>query len=294
MKILIHFRHFPVAMGRWFDWTLRDMGHEVFSVGNYNGGKIPWGDQFDYPQYAFPPDYEIPEINYPVNSLLKEIPFKPGVIIQAGDVVYLTGKAPCKNVVLMTDPHAVDYKPRLEFADHAFNMQDFYRTPDQTWIPYAYYPPIHKHIKLGQKYDVVFSGLQYEHRKDALEKMKQAGLNVLSTLGLIYDEYVQAYNEGLIAFNWSSKQDLPARFWEGLAMGRLVLTNRVPDLEKLPFQDGVDFVGFSTVEEAVEKAVYYSKHSEEANKIAMSGHLKVSSHTYKTRCTGMLSVIKKL
>lgn len=295
MKILISFRHFPVAMGRWFDWTFRDLGHEVFSVGNYSGGKIPWGEQFDYPQCAWPPDYEIPEMEaYPLDQLLKDIPFKPDVIIQAADTTYLSGKAPCKNVILMTDPHAVDYKPRLVHADHAFNMQDFYRTPEQTWIPYAYYPPIHKYIKLDQKYDVVFSGLQYEHRKNALEKMSQSGLKVLSTLGLIYDEYVRTYNEGLIAFNWSSKQDLPARFWEGLAMGRLVLTNKVPDLKKLPFQDGKDYVGFTTVEEAVEKALYYSQHPEEARKIGMSGKQRIASHTYENRCRKMLKVIENL
>ena len=294
MKILIHGRAFPVAMWRWFDWSLRDLGHEVFSVGNYNGGKIPWGDQFDYPQYAFPPDYEIPEVNYPVEQILKEISFKPDVIIQAADTIYLTGKAPCKNVILKTDPHAVDYTPRLEFADHVFNMQDFYSLPGETWIPYAYYEPLHRVLNEKIQYDVVFSGLQYKHRKQALEAMKSSGLKVMSTLGLIYEEYVQTYNQGLIAFNWSSKQDLPARFWEGLAMKRLVLTNIVPDIEKLGFKEGVHFVGFSSVEEAVEKAKFYTSNTHLAEKIAHDGWERVKPHTYKERAKKMVEVIKGL
>lgn len=296
MKILIHGRAFPVAMWRWFDWAFRDLGHEVFSVGCYNGGKIPWGDQFDYPQYAFPPDYEIPEVdNYPIEVLLKEIDFKPDVILQASDVTYLSGKAPCKNVVLKTDPHSVDYIPRLQFIDHVFNMQDFYRLPNETWIPYAFYPAIHKRLWIKEKkYDVVFSGLQYDNRKEALLSMEQQGLRVLSTLGLIYEDYIKTYNEGLIAFNWSSKNDLPARFWEGLAMCNLVLTNKCPDLEKLEFKDKQDYVAFSDVEEAVEMAKFYIENPGFAQKIAISGWNKVQPHTYMNRALAMLNKIEQL
>lgn len=296
MKILIHGRAFPVAMWRWFDWSLRDMGHEVFSVGNYSGGKIPWGDQFDYPQYAFPPDHEIPECDYPIDALLNEIDFKPDLIIQAADTIGLTGKAPCKNVVIETDPHAVNYTERIKYADHVFCMQDHYRLEGQTWIPYGWYPPIHKYIPdTPIEYDVVFSGLQYEHRKMALEAMKQSGLKVYETLGLIYDEYVQKYNSGLMAFNWSSKQDLPARFWEGMAMGRLVLTNHVPDMDKFDYlKPDYHYVTFSSVEECVEKAKYYAANPGIAESIGKRAMEAIQYDTYYERCSTILKVIEKL
>jgi hypothetical protein len=157
-----------------------------------------------------------------------------------------------------------------------------------TWLPYAYDPYLHVKQNLDQEYDVVFSGLQYEHRVEALEAMKAAGLRVNSTLGLIYYEYVNEYNKGKIAFNYSSKKDLPARFWEGLAMGRMMLTNKVPDLDLLEFKDGVDYVGFTTVSEAVEKAKYYAEHDAERIKIAQSGYEKVKPHTYQERCKKLL------
>lgn len=295
-KVLIHGRAFPVAMWRWFDWSLRDQGYEVFSVGNYNGGKIPWGDQFDYPQYAFPPDHQIPEGNYPIKALLNEIEFKPDVIIQAADTVFLTGKAPCKNVILETDPHCVDYAPRLQFADHVFCMQDCYKKPGDTWIPYGWYPPVHKYIPNTHiEHDVVFSGLQYDHRKEALQAMKDNGINVLTTLGLIYDEYVEAYNSGLIAFNWSSKADLPARFWEGMAMGRLVLTNHVPDMDKLThLKEGIHYVTFNSVADCVEKAKYYVAHPEEATKIGLAAMQEVQYDSYYERTNTMMKVIDGL
>lgn len=292
LKILIHGRHFPVAMFRFFHWAFEDLGHEVFTVGPYSGGTIPWGNFF-YPNHTFPPDYILPDTTISLHQVLSKIDFKPDMILQAGDTSYLDGLASVPNCILMTDPHVVNYLPRFMSATHVFNMQNFYMTRNQHWIPYAYYPGIHKRIesKKSIEFDVVFSGLQYEHRVKALEKMRENGLRVFSSLGLIYENYVDAYNQGLIAFNWSSKEDLPARFWEGLAMGRMVLTNRVPDLTELEFKEGVDYVGFSTLEEAVDKAKYYAKHTKEALEIAANGFKKVQPHTYQKRCEKILEVV---
>ena len=297
MKILIHFRHFPIAMGRWFDFALRDLGHEVFSVGNYNGGKIPWGEEFDFPKYAFAPDLQIPEMTaYPLEEVLEKIDFKPDLILQAGDVTYLSGKAPCKNVMLLTDPHAVDYTPRYQHADHVFSMQDFYKTPEQTWIPYGYYPPVHffQEEKQSKNFDISLSGLQYPHRIEAVEKLKDAGLRVQSTLGLLYDEYREFYHNANMALCFSSKQDLPARFWEGLAMGRLVLMNRVPDLEKLELREDEHYIGFSSIEELVEKARFYRINSSAMEKIAAQGWMAVQPHTYYSRAKDLLKVVESL
>lgn len=294
MKILIHGRHFPVAMFRFFDWAFRDLGHEVFSIGPYSAGRIPWGD-FYFPEHTFPPNLTTIEASLPIDEVLKHIPFKPDMIFQAADTIYLTGKSPVLNVILATDPHAIDYTDRLKYADLALFMQKCYMPDGAYHIPYAYDDNIH-HFLPGTKevYDVVLSGLQYAHRVEAVNKMREKGLNVLNTLGLIYEDYVHAYNQGKIAFSYSSKNDLPARFWEGLAMKRMVLQSRVPDLEEIDFKDGVDYVGFSSIEEAVEKAVYYSKHDSERIKIAENGYLKVKPHTYKQRCKTILKLVKNL
>lgn len=290
MKILMHFRHFPVAMGRWFHWAFEELGHEVFTVGPYSRGTIPWGNYF-FPDYKFPPNYQLPDAVVSLEDVLKKIPFKPDFILQAADTLYMLGKSPIPNGLLMTDPHVVDYSQRRLNADLVFSMQKHYAKPGDIWIPYAYDANIHKYKKMENKYDVVFCGLQYDHRKQALEAMQQKGIKVLNTLGLIYEEYVDAYNQGNIAFNWSSQQDLPARFWEGLAMKKLVLTNRVPDLKDLEFVEDEDYVGFSTIAEAVEKAEFYLSHDKEREKIAANGYKKVQKHTYVERCKKILSCL---
>lgn len=291
MKVLMHFRHFPVAMGRFFHWALQDLGHEVYTVGPYSAGRIPWGD-FYYPDYKFPPNYSLPESNVSVNEVLKKIDFKPDVILQAGDSIWMEGKAPIPNFILATDPHVVDYEKRREFSDRVFSMQKHYSQPNDIFVPYAYSPYIHMPLNIKPKYDVVLCGLQYEHRVKAVEAMRAKGLSVFNSLGLIYEEYVEAYNRGKIAFVYSSKQDLPARFWEGLAMRRMVLVNRVPDLKEFDFKDGEDYVGFDTIEEAVEKAFYYAKHDRLREQIANSGFLKVKRHTYAERARRILACLK--
>jgi hypothetical protein len=294
MNIIVHFRHFPVAMGRWFDWALRDLGHEVWSVGCYDGPNIPWGEGFSYPDYDFPPDYEIPEMDYPLKDVLEQCPFEPDMILQASDTTYLMGKAPCPNVILATDPHAVDYHSRVKSASHYISMQDFYLDeidfPRKMWVPYGYKEDLHIYKEKKIIYDVVFIGLQYSHRLDILNQLKEEGLNVYCDLGKIYEEYVDIYNQGLVAFNYSSRKDLPARFWEGLAMKRCVVTNDVPDLKKLDFEEGRDYIAYNSPQEAVEKIHYLSTNPEHALWIAEQGYIKLKSHghTYKDRAKEIL------
>ena len=286
MNILISYRHFPVAIGRYIHWALEMLGHRVMSAGPYSNGTIPWGPKFYYKDHKFPPTVETPDVErFPLSVVLEKLPVQPDIVIQAGDVFYLEGKSPVKNIIIATDPHAVDYHPRLMYADAFVSMQHHYalQYPNAHWMPYAYDQNIH--VKMDKKIlcDVCFCGLQYSHRVETVDKMREHGLRVFSTLGLIYDDYVKAYASGKIAFSYSSKLDLPARFWEGMAMGKMVLQSRVPDLALLPFKDGVHYVGFSSKDEAVEKALYYSTHDDEREKIAAMGNEMVLPHTYSAR-----------
>lgn len=300
MKILIHFRHFPMALGRYFDWAFRDLGHEVFSVGCYNGDRIPWGEEYRFPEYDNPPDLVIPEMDaYPLEEVLKLTPWKPDIIIQASDTTYLSGPAPCPNVILATDPHCIDYKPRLTYASHYACMQKFYMDkidfPNKFWIPYAYYEGIHKKLDLDIIYDVVFIGLQYDHRKEAIEEMKNRGLKVFNELGHLFDEYNHIYNQGKIAFNWSSKEDLPARFWEGLAMGRCVLTNKQEELENIKAMIPSNcYVTFDSVGDAVNKARRLLL-TDEWKTVAQKGYEAVTTgkNRYQDRCEQILQEVFK-
>jgi len=297
MKVLIFYRHFPVAMGRYYQWGLEEAGHEVYSVGPYSHGRIPWGVQFFYPDYKYPPDLELPDVPmYPIKDVLEKAKFKPDLIIQAADTYSLIGKAPVPNILIGTDPHVVDYRPMLTNVDYYFSCQKCYQygLPNEGWLPYGYVGGLHRYLPDETiNYQVVFSGLQYEYRKDFLRAMTDKGYRVYNSLGDIYEDYVKIYNQGLLAFNWSSQNDLPARFWEGMAMKRCMLTNRVPDLKEFDFVEGVDYLGFSTLGEAVEKADYYLKYPKYLLKIASNGWWKVRKHNYKNRVIAMIKELKE-
>lgn len=281
-------------MGRYIHWGLEQAGHKVYSCGPWSRGKIPWGD-FQYPnEYWFAPDIETPDTpEIKASDLfdtLKRNGIKVDLFIQAADNYFVSGRAPVKTILIGTDPHVVDYSSYIKDVDLYVSMQDCYAN-GAYWMPYGYDPKIHVYKKKVIEFDVVFIGLQYEHRKDVLRKLSDLGLRVYCGLGDIYKEYVDIYNKGIMAFNWSSREDLPARFWEGLAMKRLVVTNRVPDLRHLPFKDGIDYVGFSSMDEAVEKIIYYCERPDRASKIAASGNRKVQPHTYKNHLIEMLKQI---
>lgn len=280
-------------MGRYFQWGFEEAGHETYSVGMYSHGKIPWGETYYYPHYKMPPDFELPDYNVPLKEVLNKIDFTPDIVFQAGDTQFLTGPSPIPNLIYATDPHAVNYTERRDFADYFFNAQNCYKQEKDIWIPYGYSEDIHIPISDTEIiYDVAMSGLLYPHRVEAMQAMQTAGLSMYITLGAIYHDYAKVYAKSKIAFVYSSKNDLPARFWEGLAMKKMVLTNRVPDLKLLDFVEGQDYVAFDTVQEAVEKAAYYANHDAERERIAESGFMKVQPHTYKARCEQILSHIK--
>lgn len=296
MKILILYRHFPVAMGRYIHWGLQEAGHEVMSIGPYSKGNIPWAGGMEMPNHKYPPNIELQGDPPPVTAQeaineARKLGFKPDAFIQAADTFALLGDTDIPNIVIGTDPHAIDYLPFIKDADDFVTMQKFYH-PDKVWMPYAYTPSINRYLPDEViRYHVVFSGLQYDHRKDALRALSDKGWNVFSGIGYVYDAYNRLYNSGMIAFNWSSKQDLPARFWEGMAAKRCVLTNRVPDLKELDFKEGTDYLGFDTLDEAVEKASFYLKHQDLLFKIADNGYKKVKNHTWKNRVEKMLQEV---
>lgn len=300
MNILIFYRHFPVAMGRYIKLGLEQAGHKVWSCGVDYGSKIPWGNGMDFPEHHYPPniglemtkDYEARE----VVEAARQAGFKADLLIEASDTTSLSGPAPIKSILIGTDPHAISYGNSLQNVNRYVSMQKYYMTgypPSSVWMPYGYLEGLHRYLPEEEiRYNVVFSGLQYPHRIQALKAIADKGWRVFCGLGYVYEDYVKLYNQGMIAFNWSSKEDLPARFWEGLAMKRCVLTNRVPDLKEFNFVEGVDYLGFSTLEEAVDKADYYLKRPELLFKIADNGYKKVQGHNWKNRVTKMLEDIE--
>lgn len=299
MKILMSYKHYPMCGGNYFKWAMQDLGHEVFSVGYFSGEVVPWEGNPKFPKHVFPPDLalstDIPF--YPLDEILKQMPWKPDLILQIDAGFYLTGKAPdgIPNVMFATDPHFLDYTLQYNMVDFFFNPQpmSFAKYPKSIFLPWAYDPNIHKPLLREEKlYDVVFIGLMYENRKKALEELAKHAKVFASPAGIIFEDCTKIYNQGKISFNWSSNDDIPMRIFEGMAYGNLVLTNRITGLDQL-FKEDKHYIGFSSMEELIEKIDYLMSNPEIIDKISEAGYMEVEEHTYINRCKDILDHVFK-
>lgn len=312
-RLLMTYKMFPCSIAKYFRRAAESLGHEIWTAGTFDA-TLPWGLDRDYSAHIDTPDYEIPQgfTFFPIEPLLADCPFTPDAIISidAGLSILSVKETNIPNTIVLTDPHALPqhYIDNIPNYDLVVCMQQFYADKFEfdregykhpmLWIPYAadnWY-----HTWGGTNFDnrefdaCIVSGLLYENRRKGIEMMRAAGLNVFQTHGLLGYEMAVPYNNSVIAYNWSSEKDLPARFFEGLAMRNLVLTNRVPDLAAFDgLVEGQHYVAFDTHDEMLEKAKYYAAHRDEAWIIASRGYgaYWAQEHTYINRMTRILDCL---
>lgn len=302
------YRHYPVSIARYVKWALEKQGHTVWSAGPFSP-TIPWRPELDYTEYVDVPNLELPDMNaVHVDMVLPYCPFKPDLILSVDAGFYLAGvkETGLPNAIVLTDPHALPehYMLSTEHYSKIFCMQSYYsapylvdlqNNPRPVWhMPYAF--DSDRHFWTGtnfdhRSYDVcLISGLLYPKRLQGLAAMESAGLTIFQDSGILYENMARAYNQAVISYVQSSEQDLPARFFEGLAMRNLVLVNKVPDLSTIPdLVEGEHYVTYEDTDDLVEKARYYSQHRDEAWAIASRGFAQayIGGHTY-TRRTAIL------
>lgn len=294
MKIVLSGIFYPMAILRYFEAALRRRDDiELFAVGPYTGAWIPWNGGVHLPvKYAAFPELPLPQNSItapvPIAFIEGKLPWQPDLWIQIDAGFHLRGKPKHgKNVIVATDPHVLNYDRQRTFADAFCCMQAHYSKPGDEYLPYAYDPVWHAPEKQPRTHDVCLIGLHYEQRNALVGTLRARGLEVYYDLGPCFDEARALYNQAPIGLNWSSLQDLVARVFELLGMGRLAVVNDVPDLDRF-FVDGADLVAFRSLDEAVEKVLYYHEHTEEAQAIADQGHVTVGPHTYGARIAQIL------
>ena len=101
---------------------------------------------------------------------------------------------------------------------------------------------------------------------------------------------MKPYNKAKIAYNWSSSFDIPMRFFEGMAMGCCVITNRLAHLDELGFIEGTHYLAFSNVQELVNLTQEVLK-TGRWQEIAHAGYEAVKNFTYDNNLKKMLEII---
>jgi hypothetical protein len=289
---------YPLTMMHYFIFALkRRPDVELITVGPYTGTWIPWKGGMHLPQqYATPPTYPLaPElINPPSNTspMVVDAMIKaqyrrvPDLWLQIDAGFYFNARPNAKHVALVaTDPHCLLYNAQRRIVDKFFNMQKAYMQDGDILLPYAYDPFIHKYKPLEKFYEGCLIGALYPERQQLVKALQDAGYNIYTKVGEVFEVYAERYNHSKVALNVSSMLDVNARTFEAMGMRRPLLTNRLPALSE-HFKEGVHYMGFDTVSEAVHQFRYMMdrEHKDEMDAMVENAYAEVSTkHTYDIR-----------
>lgn len=91
---------------------------------------------------------------------------------------------------------------------------------------------------------------------------------------------------GKMVFQCSQYKEITRRIFEGMACGKMVITDRLPNETGLSqmFIDGEDIIYYDNAQDAIDKIRYYANNDSERERIALNGYNKVmSQHTTSQR-----------
>lgn len=269
----------------------------------------------DIIEIPFDPHKQQPEIDFPEADLL--------LLIDCGLPVDFPGlkKYTCpKGYVSIDSCHKLDihktYCEKYQF-DHIWVAQkplvkEF--GSNAIWLPLAADEDIHV-FKAGKQinehfwnkiwarnhYDIGMCAAPFKHRRRFEKNFRKAGLSTHFYFRKKFGEDVTheiakctiGFNVGA-GFTGERGKDINMRIFETMANGQtMLLTNTYKNLgyEDL-FENEKHFVAYRSEDEAVEKAIHYSKHPVEASKVAKEGQQHIlNNHTYAHRCKKILSII---
>ena len=99
--------------------------------------------------------------------------------------------------------------------------------------------------------------------------------------GLNAQQHTEFLNSGLMVIQNSRWKEITRRIFEGMACGKMVLTDNLPPETGLRdmFIDGEDIVYYDEMFDCIEKMNYYNENEEERERIAHNGMMKVL-HNY--------------
>lgn len=293
IKVALSALWYPLAMAGYFWRALeRRKDVELYVTGPYFDDWIPWNGGMRLPrQYVKIPHFPLPpaaaQASGKLPSAVASPPWEPDLWLQI-DAGWHFADRPKARVVghVQTDPHVLKghYQHPKQYSDHVWCMQDCYRTSDEHFLPYAYDPEFHFPLdNIKKEYDACLIGLHYSQRDAWVNRLRSKGIGVYYSIGEIYDQYQSRYCASKVALSWSSQNDLPARVWEGMAMGLPVVTNRVSDLKTCGFVEGMHYLGFDTLEEAEAQVIRLLVDDDLRSQIAWMAHTTVKEHTWDAR-----------
>lgn len=299
-KILCLSIHYPLTMARYFENNFRAREDvEFVTVGPYTGANIPWmGGMTLDAKYANQPDIILPfapnvgEVPFAMVRGVRDVKWDMVLTIDAGIRWKDRPNVDCPVVHIATDPHVINYDKPRAYSDFFFNMQKCYSKENDIYLPYAYddtwcYPE----PEVAKTHDCSLIGMPYQERVVWVNKLRENGYTVLFENGPIFDQYRSISAKSVIGLNWSSKDDLVCRVFEIMGMGLVPVINRVPDLSE-HFVENFHYLGFSSLDEAIEKVRWAENFPLDAKIIADHAlEIVQERHTFRHRVQQIMDAV---
>lgn len=322
MKIVLAGLYYPFAMLSYFRRALeRRHDVELFTLGAFTGQSIPWNGNMTIPmKYPNQVDLPLPANMNSVawNMVSSRLPWEPDLVLNIDAGFHFSTKPSVPYYVVGTDPHVLSpwYDKVRPIADKFFNMQgEPYIRDGDVWLPYAFDPTVHYPAnrekrflsfdehgndlweirKVEKEHDCAIVGLHYPQRDEWVSRLRGHGIKVNYRIGDIYDEYREENNKAWIGLNWSSLEDVTARVFEIMAMKLVPVLNRLHGLDVLGFEENRHYLGFSNMDEAVEKVLWAKSHPDQAKQIALGAYQFVHNKnmTWDNRVAQILSTFSE-
>lgn len=220
-----------------------------------------------------------------------------------GGLAYLA-ELDCPTAAIQIDVHR-GFRGRADFArffDHVFIAQRNYVSdfasaghPSAHWLPLAGDPSVHYVPNLQRDIDVGFVGKLDAPGTDRHKFLSQVlGRFSTNEIGRFYTpaEMGATYSRSRIVLNKSIGGDVNMRFFEAMAAGALLVTDRIGNGLNQLAEEGTHYVGYDTADEAVAQIEHYLANDARRERIAQAGQLLVQQHhTYDIRLEQILRVV---
>lgn len=306
-RILFLYKAYPFTIANYYRRALERRGDvELFTCGEFFGQWIPWNGGLEIPMKYFN------KVDMPLARGIDRLPWnlissqfgmpKFDLVINVDAGFHLSTKPDEPYVVVGTDPHVLqdwydDVRPK---ADIFYSMQTSYMREGDKFLNYAFDPFVHypttppyvvqrfdsnenayyEKQNITKEYDCSIIGLHYPHRDEWVSRLRAKGVTVNYRIGDIFDEYREENNKAWIGLNWSSLEDVTARVFEICAMKLVPVLNRLPGLDLLGFEEDRHYLGFSNMDEAIEKVLWAKNNREFAEQIALNAYQFVHQKDY--------------
>ena len=136
-----------------------------------------------------------------------------------------------------------------------------------------------------------------EGGSEFLDQMTSHGAgSVGNKNGLNANDHTVFLNKGLMVLQNSRFGEITRRIFEGMACGKMVLTDRLSENKKLHelFEDGKDIVYYDNMVDCINKMNYYVDNPKERDEIAVNGYNTVlTNHTQVERVDFILQKWKE-